>query len=132
MKKLIVLLFLALGIAGYSQPVSQMQVYTGKLDSFYVPAVFKVGPTWFNRRIPAGQFATPNNSYTETFAGTSTNQFTLSKTPVASTIVVYVNGVRLIKDYFTVSVNTVLIGAANTGYSTDTFDKIEITYQSIF
>jgi hypothetical protein len=57
MKKLIFFFaFLFTVGAGFSQtggPVSSMPVWTGSLDSFYVPAIYKLGTTWFNRRIQA-------------------------------------------------------------------------------
>lgn len=71
-------------------------------------------------------------SYTEPFNGTTNNQFTVTRTPISSSIIVYVNGQKIPKSYYTLSVNTVQINAGLLTFTTDTNDKIEIVYQSTF
>lgn len=72
------------------------------------------------------------NTYTEPFNGTTANAFTVSRPPIPASIAVYVNGVRLPRSVWTVTVNTVAINAALLTYSTTTADTIEIEYQSTF
>lgn len=95
-----------------------LQQYTG---TAWVPLGSGAG-------IPGGAVEPKKN--TQTFAGSSANQWTLAKTPLAGSIVLYINGQRQPAGYYTVSVNTVLLNSSMASYATDTLDVIEIFYLS--
>lgn len=72
-------------------------------------------------------------SYTEEFNGTTNRQFTVAKTPIASSVEVYVNGTKLWNTHYTLTVKKVKIKAGlGWAQSTDISDIIKITYQSTF
>lgn len=87
--------------------------------------------TWANDNAGEGTGTGASYSrYTEPFIGTASAQFTISKTPVSGRIDVFVNGIRIPRSAFTLTVNTVLINSAALGYPIAATDQIEIIYES--
>jgi len=108
-----------------------------KLQGFYVDPVAPGEGSFLGfdstygiwRAMKPGSVAAASNARTEAFVGTTNNTFTVSQTPLATSIEVYVNGQKIPKSYYSLTVNTVQINAASLGFSSDTGDRIEIKYQ---
>lgn len=69
--------------------------------------------------------------YAQSFVGTSTASFQLTKTPASvSHVQVYINGVKVPQTCQSLTVNTILINVACLGYQINTLDVVEIEYKS--
>lgn len=74
---------------------------------------------------------TPSNAFEDAFTG-ATNSYNIGKTPVAGTVNVFVNGVKLPKESYSVNGNNVLVNTAALSFTLSNADRIDINYQSFF
>lgn len=72
-----------------------------------------------------------NNAFEDAFTGAA-NSYNLAHMPIAGTVKLYVNGVKIPPEAYTVSGNTVLVNTAFLSFTLSVNDRIDITYNSTF
>jgi hypothetical protein len=88
-----------------------------------------------NIRLSGGSTTTTTgsnaNSFEDAFTGAS-NSYNVGKTPIAGTVKVFVNGVKLPADSYSVTGNTVLVNTSVLSFTLSVQDRVDINYQSTF
>lgn len=104
-----------------------------KLDSFYMRGDTlwgtKAGRTFYS--IVSAGTGNGGFTYEDPFTGAS-NSFNTSHPPIAGTVKVFINGVKLPQESYAVSSNNVLINTANLSFTLSINDRVDINYQSTF
>lgn len=120
-------------VKNIAKPASQVVYRAGGLR--YNPEFGKMeyynGITWISLDGSGGGGGTPVNYYTDYFTGSTNSFYSTVKTPIISTVNVFVNGVKIPQSTFTVQNKAVQINSSLLTYATDVGDKVEIIYQSV-
>jgi len=106
-------------------------IASNKLDTVFVrnDSLYNVKNGVVSKGTPISS-GVPSN-YEDAFTGAS-NSYNTSHIPIAGTAKIFINGVKIPPETYTVSSNNVLINTALLSFSLSGQDRIDITYQSSF
>lgn len=132
-KRVVIDSSLTIPVKNASKPASQISYRAGgiRYNPEFNAVEFYNGTTWISLDGSGGGGGTPVNYYTDYFTGSTNSFYSTVKTPIISTVNVFVNGVKIPQSTFTVQNKAVQINSSLLTYATDVGDKVEIIYQSV-